>query len=207
VVAVIPCPSSLANVSGSHERTKAHVTVATSGRWRLAQSRGPTLLSQKSNNRFIHPYSSHPTSWPTLANASPTIDIHHHCFAFPSLAAPGPLSSSEHDRVHGKFAIRANGRRGAVVGYESPHNWQLWLNGQPRSLAKSTRILAKKILQNQRCCVQRTGMHGMVGEALLIAIYLLRKTTSIYPCDLPSCLRLSRPAGACPTEQVATLRS
>jgi hypothetical protein len=42
----------------------------------------------------------------------------------------------------------------------------------------------------------------MVVEALLIAIYLHRKTTSIYLCNLPS-PRLSRPAGACPAEPSA----
>jgi hypothetical protein len=42
----------------------------------------------------------------------------------------------------------------------------------------------------------------MVVEALLIAIYLHRKTTSIYLCDLSN-LKLSRPAEACPAEPSA----
>jgi hypothetical protein len=54
------------------------------------------------------------------------------------------------------------------------------------------------LIGHQVCCVQ----HGMVVEALIIAIYLHRKTTSIYLCDLPG-PRPSRPAGAGPAEPSA----
>jgi hypothetical protein len=48
----------------------------------------------------------------------------------------------------------------------------------------------------------RYKMHGMVVETLLIAIYLHRKMTSIYPRNLPS-LRSSPPAGPCLAEPSA----